>query len=225
MGKKYTTVSAAPAVYNVDIEPLFEVTAYEGIKPSRAKAVVRHNAALRVLEAEMRAERVSNHKASTDKQGKRPAESAERRTQSGCRKVGVLETHFNKFSLFQDGDTFLLERSYLLDNCVSQSFDSLEEVEYWLGQYEFGSYCASEYNLFERLLASHSYSRECECALCDTASSQYLKEMTMRLSYESYASYDYSRPGRPFYVGWGCYCCNSGYDYSNPDRPVYIGNR
>ena len=73
MGKKYTTVSAAPAVYNVDIEPLFEVTAYEGIKPSRAKAIVRHNAAMAAAEAEMRAELPSNRKPKTDKQGKRPS--------------------------------------------------------------------------------------------------------------------------------------------------------
>lgn len=71
MGKKYNTV-APIAAYNHHLEPLFEVTAYEGIKPSRAKAIVRHNAALQVLEAEMRAERVSNHKPKTDKGGRRP---------------------------------------------------------------------------------------------------------------------------------------------------------
>ena len=71
MGKKYTT-TAAPAVYNVAIEPFFEVTAYEGMKPSRAAAVVRHNAAIAAAEAEMRSDRLTNHKPSTDKGGRRP---------------------------------------------------------------------------------------------------------------------------------------------------------
>ena len=72
MGKKYTTVTAT-AAYNYHLEPLFEVTAYEGIKPSRAKAIVRHNAAMAAAEAEMRAERPSNRKPKVDKQGKRPS--------------------------------------------------------------------------------------------------------------------------------------------------------
>lgn len=215
MGKKYIT-SAATIRPVASEEVAFLVEAWEGMKPSRRASVT--------VRVARETERVSNHKSSTDKQGKRPVVSAERRTRSGWEKIGVLETHWNKFLLFRDGDRFLLERSYRGDNWVSQQFDSLEEVEYWLGQYEFGSNCASEYNLFERLLASHSYSRECECALCDTATKQYLKEMTWRLSYESYARYDYSsRPGRPVYIGWGCYCCNSSYDYTDPSRPVYIG--
>jgi hypothetical protein len=83
MGKKYNTV-AQTAVYNFDLEPLFEVTAYEGIKPSRAKAIVRHNAALQVLEAEMLAERPSNRKPKTDKRGRRPRiEVAEREVEEG----------------------------------------------------------------------------------------------------------------------------------------------
>jgi hypothetical protein len=72
MGKKYNTTSAITAAYNLELEPMFEVTAYEGIKPSRAKAIVRHNTALQVLEAEMRADRLTNYKAKTDKSGRRP---------------------------------------------------------------------------------------------------------------------------------------------------------
>jgi hypothetical protein len=72
MGKKYNTTSVT-AAYDFSIEPMFEVTAYEGIKPSRAKAIVRHNAALQVLEAEARADRLTNYKPKTDKIGRRPA--------------------------------------------------------------------------------------------------------------------------------------------------------
>lgn len=72
MGKKYSTVATTTAAYNFDLEPMFEMTAYEGIKPSRAKAVVRHNEAIHTAVAEMLAERPSNRKAKTDKSGRRP---------------------------------------------------------------------------------------------------------------------------------------------------------
>jgi hypothetical protein len=83
MGKKYNTV-AQTATYNLNIEPMFEYTAYEGIKPSRAKAIVRHNEAIALLEAEMLAERPSNRKPKTDKRGRRPRiEVAEREVEEG----------------------------------------------------------------------------------------------------------------------------------------------
>jgi dihydroorotase-like cyclic amidohydrolase len=47
--------------------------AYEGIKPSRAAALPWHNEAIHTAVAEMLAERQSNRKQKTDKQGKRPA--------------------------------------------------------------------------------------------------------------------------------------------------------
>lgn len=71
MGKKYKAVTVS-APYNFELEPMFEFTVYEGMKPSRAVAVVKSHNALRVLEQDMRAERLTNWKPSSDKPGRRP---------------------------------------------------------------------------------------------------------------------------------------------------------
>jgi hypothetical protein len=84
MGKKYSTASATIAPYAIGLEPLFEVTAYEGIKPSRAVAIKQANRAVALLEADALAERPTNHKAKTDKVGRRPRiEVDEREVEEG----------------------------------------------------------------------------------------------------------------------------------------------
>ena len=72
MGKKYNTVATTIAPYAIGLEPLFEYEAYEGIKPSRAKAIKQANRAIALLEADALAERPSNYKPKTDKIGRRP---------------------------------------------------------------------------------------------------------------------------------------------------------
>ena len=208
MGKKYTTIATA-APYNYDLEPLFEVTAYEGIKPSRAAAVVRHNAVRLVLEAELRAERVSNHKASTDKQGKRPAVSVgvvgERTV---WKKVGSVDTHGEVISLFQSDAGYRVERTTGDAYGVRVvTFSSIEEVEYQIKQYEYGCMerCAAVINLFERLMTSHSFDIECECTLCVFGKDRYQREFQRELERE------YQRTngtgGAWMYYGWGCPTC------------------
>lgn len=161
MGKKYNTV-AAPAVYNLDIEPMFEFAAYEGIKPSRAKAVVRHNAVRLVLEAELRAERVSNHKPSTDKQGKRPVVSVrsersqdhvlvEDNLQGWPRSYQVVDMSANwqmvgnfvrftgqRLRLLKAGEIFLLEISWSRGSC-SYGFGSESELRNQLSMLDWGN--------------------------------------------------------------------------------------
>lgn len=161
MGKKYNTVATA-AAYNHHLEPLFEVTAYEGIKPSRAKAIVRHNAALQVLEAEMRAERVSNHKPKTDKQGKRPVVSQDRERsqdvvlvednlQGWPRSYQVVDMSANwqmvgtcvrftgqRLRLLRSGEVFLLEISWSRGSC-SYGFGSESELRDQLGMLDWGN--------------------------------------------------------------------------------------
>jgi hypothetical protein len=72
MGKKYNTTSATIAPYAIGLEPMFDHTAYEGIKPSRAAAIVASNRAIALLEADALAERATNWKPKTDKVGRRP---------------------------------------------------------------------------------------------------------------------------------------------------------
>ena len=208
MGKKYTTATAT-AAYNSNIEPMFEFSSYEGIKPSRAKAIVRHNAVRLVLEAELRAERVSNHKPKTDKQGKRPAVSVGVvGEKTAWERVGSVDTHGEIFSLFKNDAGYRIERTggYRYGAKV-ETFSSIEEVEYWLGQYEFGCMerCAAVINLFERLMTSHSYDIECECTLCVFGKDRYQREFQRELERE------YQRTngtgGAWMYYGWGCPTC------------------
>jgi hypothetical protein len=72
MGKKYNTVATTTAAYDFNLEPMFEYTAYEGIKPSRAVAIKQANKAVTSLQADALAERPTNYKAKTDKVGRRP---------------------------------------------------------------------------------------------------------------------------------------------------------
>ncbi len=75
MGKKYNAgVKIAPAV---ESEIVFFFSAYEGIKPSRAKAIKQGNKALAQVEQDGRKDRPSNHKMSSDKRGRRPVIVAE----------------------------------------------------------------------------------------------------------------------------------------------------
>jgi len=118
MGKKYNTV-ATTAAYNFDLEPMFEVTAYEGIKPSRAKAIVWHNEAIHTAVAEMLAERPSNHKPKIDKVGRRPAVRE-------CSQISDLQTFTGEMT----GGT---QYPVVID--VSQKWEVVGKVTYCWGTY------------------------------------------------------------------------------------------
>lgn len=153
MGKKYTTV-AVIAAYNLDIEPMFEFTAYEGIKPSRAAAVVRHNAAMAVAEAEMRAELPSNRKPKVDKQGKRPAVSVTvRGERTMWRTLSVTVAGAFRYILSTDGVEWELLRTRPGYAPKSETFSNVDDIKTVLDQIEYWYWASAQHeNLAKRVL-------------------------------------------------------------------------
>jgi hypothetical protein len=119
MGKKYNTVTATIAPYAIGLEPLFEYTAYEGIKPSRAAAVVASNRAIALLEADALAERATNWKPKTDKVGRRPAVTE-------CLQIPSLQTFTGEMT----GGT-----QYPVTIDISQEWEVIGKIAYCWGTY------------------------------------------------------------------------------------------
>jgi hypothetical protein len=119
MGKKYNTVATTIAAYDFNLEPMFEYTAYEGIKPSRAAAIVASNRAIALLEADARSERPSNRKPKTDKVGRRPAVTE-------CLQIPSLQTFTGEMT----GGT---QYPVVID--VSQKWEVIGKVAYCWGTY------------------------------------------------------------------------------------------